>query len=128
MIARINLEKHALTAAIEGDTRAHRDALACRARADVEVAIGALAQVEKASADAANFTTWRSGMLADKRGLGKIVHKLTTSNSLTVFQTFYDVAGRAATRPGWAGVARRLDCTLKNLTGITVGCIAANND
>jgi hypothetical protein len=50
-------------------------------------------------------------MLADKGGLGKIIRELTTFSTLTTFQTFYAVVlnGEGSTRPGWAGVAGRLD-------------------
>ena len=109
-LAEVNLEKDLLKAAVEGSDRALRDALASRARAD-SARETALAQVAAARAAAADFTPWRTRMLADTRGLGKLVRELTTFRSLSAFKTFFDAAldGQGCTRAGWAGQAARLD-------------------
>ena len=109
-LAEVNLEKDRLAAAVEGNDRALRDALASRARAD-GARETALEQVAAARAAAADFTPWRTRMLANTRGLGKLVRELTTFRSLSAFKTFFDVAldGQGCTRAGWAGQAARLD-------------------
>lgn len=109
-LGEVNLEKDLLKAAVEGKDRALRDALASCARAD-----GArktiLEQVASARAAAADFTPWRTRMLANVRGLGKLVRELTTFRSLSAFETFFCVVldGQGCTRAGWAGITKRLD-------------------
>ena len=109
-LAEVNLEKDRLAAAAVGDARALRDALARCARAN-DAHEAALKQVAAARAAHADFTPWRTRMLANTRGLGKLVRELTTFRSLSAFKTFFDVAldGQGCTRAGWAGQAARLD-------------------